>query len=63
MTRSKKNKDLVSLVDDEVKENKKTKKDDITLVHDEDDVEAEEKNLYDLIDMMYDNKEWCYDGF
>lgn len=57
MTRSKKNKDLVSLVDEEVKENKKIKKDDVTLVHDEDDVEAEEKNLYDLIDMMYDNKE------
>ena len=57
MTRSKKNKDLVSLVDEEIKENKKTKKDDVALAPDEDDVEAEEKNLYDLIDMMYDNKE------
>ena len=23
--------------------------------------QSEEKNLYDLIDMMYDNKEWLYE--
>jgi hypothetical protein len=55
MTRSKKNKELVSLVDEEIKGNKKTEKDDVLLVSDDD--EAEEKNLYDLIDMMYDSKE------
>jgi hypothetical protein len=58
MTRSKKNKELTEMVDEEIKEDK--------LIEEETkgknsenkiDDEAEEKNLYDLIDMMYDSKE------
>ena len=58
MTRSKKNKELTEMVDEEIKEDKlieeetKTKKSKKKI-----DDEAEEKNLYDLIDMMYDSKE------
>ncbi len=58
MTRSKKNKELTEMVDEEIKEDKlieeetKSKK-----TKNKIDDEAEEKNLYDLIDMMYDSKE------
>ena len=58
MTRSKKNKELTEMVDEEIKEDKlieeetKSKK-----TKNKTDDEAEEKNLYDLIDMMYDSKE------
>lgn len=54
MTRSKKNKELTEIVEEEIKEDK--------LIEEEQskkeiDDEPEEKNLYDLIDMMYDSKE------
>ena len=58
MTRSKKNKELTEMIDEEIKEDKlideetKSKKNKKKM-----DDEPEEKNLYDLIDMMYDSKE------
>lgn len=59
MTRTKKNKELSEEVDEEIKENKKIeeelrKKSVPEVVEPE---EVEEKNLYDLIDLMYDNKD------
>ncbi len=51
-TRSSKNKSLRETVDEEIKEEKKIKEE---LEKQEEDIS--EKNLYDLIDMMYDNKE------
>lgn len=51
-TRSKKNKSLRETVDEEIKEEEKIKEE---LEKKEEDMS--EKNLYDLIDMMYDNKE------
>lgn len=53
-TRTSKNKELAQEVDEEIKENKKIKKE---LENKEELNQSEEKNLYDLIDMMYDNKE------
>lgn len=58
MTRTKKNKELTEEVDEEIKEDKKIEKEllrkSVPEVHEE---EVEEKNLYDLIDLMYDNKD------
>ncbi len=53
-TRASKNKELALEVDEEIKENKKIKKE----LEDKEELnKSEEKNLYDLIDMMYDNRE------
>ena len=49
-SRSEKNKKLQDEVKEEVKEEKENKKD-------KEESDVEEKNLYDLIDMMYDNNE------
>ncbi len=63
MTRSRKNKELTEEVEEEIKESKKieeeTQKTDVEkeTLEDCSNNETEEKNLYDLIDMMYDNKE------
>jgi len=59
MTRTKKNKELTEEIDEEIKEDKKIeeelrKKAVPEVVEKE---EVEEKNLYDLIDLMYDNKD------
>lgn len=59
MTRTKKNKELTEEVDEEIKEDEKIE-DEITKsnVPEEEKKEvADEKNLYDLIDLMYDSKE------
>lgn len=59
MTRTKKNKELSEEVEEEIKENKKIEdeiKSQEKVVANE-EPEVEEKNLYDLIDLMYDNKE------
>lgn len=53
-TRSMKNKELRETVDEEIKEEEKIKEE---LEQKEKEQLPEEKNLYDLIDMMYDNKE------
>ncbi len=54
-TRSSKNKVLRETVDEEIKEEEKIKEE---LKQKEEEIKVdEEKNLYDLIDMMYDNKE------
>ena len=59
MTRTKKNKELTEEVDEEIKEDKKIeeelRKKSVPEVEEQDEVE--EKNLYDLIDLMYDNKD------
>lgn len=51
-TRSIKNKELRETVEEEIKEEEKIKEE-----LEQQEQEIEEKNLYDLIDMMYDNKE------
>ncbi len=56
MTRTIKNKELSEEVEEEIKENKKIE-DEIKSQQEEKEEEVEEKNLYDLIDLMYDNKE------
>lgn len=50
MTRSKKNKELTETVDEEIKETKKIE------TESQKENTSEEKNLYDLIDMMYEEK-------
>ena len=66
MTRSKKNKELTETVEEEIKENNKIEQEmkkkgrpKKVVVPDieEDYSEPEEKSLYDLIDMMYENKD------
>lgn len=52
MTRSKKNKELTKEVNEEIQEDE-IEQEQISTIEDA----PEEKNLYDLIDMMYDNKE------
>lgn len=56
MTRTKKNQDLSEILEEEIKEEEKIKSEYKSSPKD-DFIEAEEKNLYDLIDMMYDSKE------
>lgn len=53
MTRSTKNKQLVEIVEEEIKEEEKIKEE----LKQKEEQDVEEKNLYDLIDMMYDSKE------
>lgn len=53
LTRSKKNKELTEVVEEEIKEDEKIKEE----LQETDTEEIEEKNLYDLIDMMYESKE------
>lgn len=53
MTRTSKNKQLVEIVEEEIKEEEKIKEE----LQSKEIEEVEEKNLYDLIDMMYDSKE------
>lgn len=57
MTRCKKNKNLTEEVEEEIKENKKIEQE-TSKAHKkaEEKVMDEEKNLYDLIDLMYDEK-------
>ena len=71
MTRRVKNKELTDMVEEEIKEEQKieeetgkqieeiipTEEEEIVVPVDDKDDEPEEKNLYDLIDMMYDSKE------
>ena len=67
MTRSKKNKELTETIEEEIKEDSKIEEEikslkeiekDVVPNIENDYVEPEEKNLYDLIDMMYESKEW-----
>jgi len=55
MTRTKKNKELTMEVEEEIKEDKKIEEELKQVVPETEEVE--EKNLYDLIDLMYDNKD------
>ena len=55
MTRTKKNKELTEEIDEEIKEDKKIEVEMKQVVPETEEVE--EKNLYDLIDLMYDNKD------
>jgi len=58
MTRAQKNQDLSDTLEEELKEERKINEELQTRSKANDDlIEAEEKNLYDLIDMMYDSKE------
>ena len=57
MTRTKKNKELTEEIDEEIKEDKKIEEEMMKVVPEVETEEVEEKNLYDLIDLMYDNKD------
>lgn len=58
MTRTKKNQELTEVVDEEIKEDKKIEEEMFKKQEDfiPNEEEVEEKNLYDLIDLMYDSK-------
>lgn len=59
MTRTKRNKDLTDVINEEIKETKQIEKELFSYKPIKEEVyetEAEEKNLYDLIDMMYEGK-------
>lgn len=56
MTRAQRNQDLSDILEEELKEERKIKEEYKPSIKD-DFMEVEEKNLYDLIDMMYDSKE------
>lgn len=58
MTRSKKNKDLTEIINEEIKEDNKIAREKFSTnnLYKKEPEEKEERNLYDLIDMMYEGK-------